>query len=208
LVSAVAARAEAICEPEWAGPGGAVRACAAASPGDIGVVLTLLLNHVRLRPGEAIYLGAGDVHAYLRGLGVEIMASSDNVLRCGLTSKHVDVDELLAVTDFTELPDPRWPDSGLGGFGVHFAVPVPDFRLHSADLDAYRKPGRAEGSCATGDMGKPYLVLCVSGAVTVDVAGARVDLTPGRAAFVPSREQAFILSGTGQTFLATVNLEI
>ncbi len=76
-------------------------------PGDVGAVLALLLNHVRLEPGEAIYLGAGNVHAYLRGTGVEIMANSDNVLRCGLTPKHVDVDELLRVTDFSELAEPR-----------------------------------------------------------------------------------------------------
>ncbi len=82
-------------DSRWAGPASAVAHTVEEFPGDIGVVLSLLLNHVELRPGEAIYLGAGNVHAYLRGLGVEIMANSDNVLRCGLTPKHVDVPELL-----------------------------------------------------------------------------------------------------------------
>jgi mannose-6-phosphate isomerase len=177
-------------------------------PGDPGVIAAMLLNHVRLQPGEAIYLGAGNVHAYLRGTGVEIMANSDNVLRCGLTTKHVDVDELLAITDFTELPDPRWPDSQTAGFGVGFDVPVPDFQLYSADLDAYRKPGRDRGSCATGDAGKPYLVLCVSGGVRVRAEQSSVALSPGRAAFVPARDRAFTLEGTGQTFLATVGLPL
>jgi mannose-6-phosphate isomerase len=76
-------------------------------PGDIGAVLALLLNVVRLAPGEAIFLGAGNVHAYLRGLGVEIMANSDNVLRCGLTPKHIDVAEVLRVADFSPLEEPR-----------------------------------------------------------------------------------------------------
>ncbi len=60
-------------------------------PGDPGVIAAMLLNYVQLQPGEALYLGAGVPHAYLDGLGVEIMANSDNVLRCGLTPKHVDV---------------------------------------------------------------------------------------------------------------------
>ncbi|CAM5649297.1 hypothetical protein SVIOM74S_01659 [Streptomyces violarus] len=69
-------------------------------PGDPGVLAAMLLNHVRLQPGEALYLGAGVPHAYLNGLGVEIMANSDNVLRCGLTPKHVDVPELLRIVRF------------------------------------------------------------------------------------------------------------
>ena len=206
LAAAVATRAAALADPEWAGVCAAVTVAATHFPGDVGVLLALLLNHVRLQPGEAIYLGAGNVHAYLRGTGVEIMANSDNVLRCGLTAKHVDVDELLAVTDFTELPDPRWSASQAAGCGVGFDVPVPDFTLHSADLDAYRKPGRDQGSCATGDMGKPYLVLCVSGSVRVRAGQASVALGPGRAAFVPARDPVFTLEGTGQTFLATVGL--
>jgi mannose-6-phosphate isomerase len=200
LVTAVAARAEAISDPEWSGAAGAVLRAAGAFPGDVGAVLSLLLNHVRLQPGEAIYLGAGNVHAYLHGLGVEIMANSDNVLRCGLTSKHVDVDELLKITDFSELPDPRWqsdqPD--------WFRVPVPDFELAGVDLDGYRKPGQDAGECAAGDEGKPYLVLCVSGGVRVTVEGDSTDLAPGQAAFVRSRGPLFLLRGTGRAFLATV----
>jgi mannose-6-phosphate isomerase len=204
LVTAVAARAGTFDDAQWSGAAGAVLRAAEAFPGDVGVVLALLLNHVRLRPGEAIYLGAGNVHAYLHGFGVEIMANSDNVLRCGLTPKHVDVDELLEITDFSELVDPRWPDSGLAGFGVDFEVPVEDFHLHSADLDAYRKPGRPQGSCATGDAGKPYLVLCSSGGIRVRSEGSSVVLGPGQAAFVRSRGPVFTLEGTGQAFLATV----
>lgn len=75
-------------------------------PGDPGVVLSLLLNLVTLNAGEALYLPAGNLHAYLHGIGIEIMAASDNVLRGGLTAKHIDVPELLAVADTTALPLP------------------------------------------------------------------------------------------------------
>ena len=69
-------------------------------PGDVGVLAALLLNRLVLGPGEAVYLSPGSLHAYLRGTAVEILANSDNILRCGLTPKHVDVPELLRVLDF------------------------------------------------------------------------------------------------------------
>lgn len=79
---------------------------AARYPGDPSVVVTLLLNRVLLRAGEAVFLGPGNMHAYLRGFGVEVMSNSDNVVRGGMTVKHVDVEELLAVLDFEPLADP------------------------------------------------------------------------------------------------------
>ena len=130
--------------------GGVWAAAAAASvlagsdfPGDIGAVLALLLNHVRLRPGESIFLGAGNVHAYLRGFGVEILASSDNVLRCGLTPKHIDVAELLKVADFRPLLQPRSPVSVISESVTSYPVPVADFLLHADRArSGERRPGR------------------------------------------------------------------
>src|SRR5262249_28273231 len=75
-------------------------------PGDAGVLASLLLNRITLEPGQALFLAAGNLHAYLRGMAVEIMANSDNVLRGGLTPKHVDVPELLRVLDFEPVRDP------------------------------------------------------------------------------------------------------
>ena len=109
LVDAVVARVRSLPGDPAQGALRAVLLAAEDFPGDIGCVVALLLNYVRLEPGEAFYLGAGNVHAYLRGVGVEIMANSDNVLRCGLTPKHIDVPELLKITDFSPLRDPRWP---------------------------------------------------------------------------------------------------
>jgi mannose-6-phosphate isomerase len=75
-------------------------------PGDPSVVVTLLLNRVTLQPGEALHLGAGNLHAYLSGSGIELMGASDNVVRGGLTVKPVDVDELLRIVDPTPLAEP------------------------------------------------------------------------------------------------------
>jgi mannose-6-phosphate isomerase len=168
-------------------------------PGDIGIAISLLLNYVRLAPGEAIFLSAGNVHCYLRGTGVEIMANSDNVLRCALTPKHVDVDEVLAIADFSPLEDPRCVAED-SGFGPSFDIPVPDFALSVVDLDAYK------GGCAVGIPG-PYLVLCVEDSVEVSAdEAAPLVLRPGRAAFVSSTREgrAFTLRGSGRVFCATV----
>jgi mannose-6-phosphate isomerase len=103
LVRAVAAAAGARPDrPEYV----TTAELAEAYPGDPGVLVALLLNRVRLAPGEALFLPAGNIHAYLQGTALEVMASSDNVLRAGLTSKHVDAAELVRITDFTPHPLP------------------------------------------------------------------------------------------------------
>lgn len=128
-------------------------------PGDPSAALVLILNYVALEPGQAIYLGAGNLHAYLGGVGIEVMASSDNVVRCGLTSKHVDVDEVLRVLDTTPLPDPVVRASLDSDGGMRYPVPVPDFRVSTYDIDG-SVSWRADG---------PELVLCTSGE-TVEIA--------------------------------------
>jgi mannose-6-phosphate isomerase len=161
-------------------------------PGDPGVIAAMLLNHVRLQPGEALFLGAGIPHAYLSGLGVEIMANSDNVLRCGLTPKHVDVPELLRIVRF-EPSDPGVlrPEASPEGEEV-YETPIDEFRL-----SRYVLP---EGG-ATHDLTRdtPQILLCTAGTVR---AGAH-ELRPGRSVFVPAGEQAEI-SGAGTVFRATV----
>jgi mannose-6-phosphate isomerase len=122
------------------------------------------------------------------------MANSDNVLRCGLTPKHVDIPALLKITDFTELSEPRWPVT-VDGFGAEFAVPVPDFALHLMDvIDVGSTSVRLAG---------PSIALCTSGSVTVEAAGTSVELGPGRAAFVVA-DESFTLSGKGKLFVAGV----
>ncbi|HEY5882264.1 MAG TPA: mannose-6-phosphate isomerase, class I, partial [Nakamurella sp.] len=98
-------------------------------PGDPGVLASLLLNRITLQPGQALYLPGGNMHAYLAGVGIEIMANSDNVLRGGLTPKHVDVPELMKVLDFSP-GDVQilHGDPGLAGERV-YRTPTPEFRL-------------------------------------------------------------------------------
>lgn len=154
---------------------------AAMYPGDPSAAILLLLNYVSMQPGEAIYLGAGNVHAYLRGTGVEIMASSDNVLRAGLTTKYVDPDEVLRVLDDTPLVEPLVQPVRSEDGALSYPVPVADFRITRYELDGERA-WTAEG---------PELVLCTSG-----TAGS---LRQGECA-VATDAETINLSGTGTVF--------
>ncbi|WP_327748824.1 mannose-6-phosphate isomerase, class I [Streptomyces europaeiscabiei] len=161
-------------------------------PGDPGVIAAMLLNHVRLQPGEALFLGAGIPHAYLNGLGVEIMANSDNVLRCGLTPKHVDVPELLRIVRF-EATDPGVlrPEASPDGEEV-YETPIDEFRLSRLVLPEATAPH--DLTRAT-----PQILLCTAGSVR---AGEHT-LAPGESVFVPADEKAEV-SGPGTLFRATV----
>ena len=116
-------------------------------PGDAGVLAAMLLNRMHLEPGEAIYLPAGNLHAYLRGVGVEVMANSDNVLRGGLTPKHVDVPELLRVLDFTPAAEESLhPAVDRDGFELDYRTPADEFAVSVLTLDG-REP-RPRSRCA------------------------------------------------------------
>ncbi|GEK81016.1 mannose-6-phosphate isomerase, class I [Agrococcus baldri] len=141
---------------------------AAAHPGDAGILVALLLNRVSLSPGEALYLPAGNLHAYLEGLGIELMGPSDNVLRGGLTPKHVDVDELLAVVDTTPLDDPRLPAVELDG-AIAYRPDAP-FELRLVEGEHRVEPGRA-------------LLLAVSPA-RVEIDGETRELDAAEAAWI------------------------
>jgi mannose-6-phosphate isomerase len=163
-------------------------------PGDIGVVVALLLNRVRLAAGEAVWMPAGNLHMYLYGTGVEVMAASDNVLRGGLTPKHVDVPELLRVLRFEVLTNPVVRPVSVAPGLVTWPVPVDDFALHRAEPagDAITLPGHG-----------PRIVLCLRGEVRVDDGSGAVTLTGGRAAFGAAGRTA-TLSGAGEAYQATV----
>lgn len=160
-------------------------------PGDMGIVSALMLNLVQLSPGQAIFLPAGNLHAYLQGTGVEIMANSDNVLRGGLTPKHVDVPELLSVLDFTDGPVPVIEPPASSPGEVRYAPPVAEFALSRLAVS----PQRPWQLVARG----PEVLLCVEGAVC---AGG-LDLDRGASAFVPASDGAYELRGEGVLFRAT-----
>ncbi len=171
------------------------RRLAALYPADPGVVVALLLRLVHLEPGEALFLPAGNMHAYLHGVGVEIMASSDNVLRGGLTPKHVDVPELLHVLRFEEaaIPVVRARD-GLPGERI-YPTPARHF-----ELSRIQPP---EGGFDTAVWG-PEILLCTQGQLTGADAGGRVALRAGASAFVPASTERYRLEGSGVAFRAAL----
>ena len=170
---------------------------AALYPGDAGVVSALLLNQVHLAPGEAIFLDAGNLHAYLEGTGVEIMASSDNVLRGGLTKKHMDLPELVRVLDFVDGPvTPLRPD----GEGV-YRTPAREFLLSVV------RPTEPVTFHPAG----PEILLCTEGTAQIVSDGFTTVLEPGASAFVAASTPAFVVAGakggpTPTVYRATVNL--
>jgi mannose-6-phosphate isomerase len=176
-----------------------VTTLAAHYPGDPGVLVALLLNHVRLQPGEAIWMPAGNLHAYLKGAGVELMAASDNVLRGGLTPKRVDVPELLKVLRFEVLDDPILRSTEVAPGIRTWPVPIPDFVLYRVDLDGTRPPTEipADG---------PRIILTVAGDFFVgeSLDGTPVELSRGEAAYAPASAGKIKLAGTGQAFVAAV----
>ena len=173
-----------------------VRRLADAYPGDPGIVISLLLHSVRLTKGEALYLPAGNIHAYLDGLGIELMAASDNVLRGGLTPKYIDVPELLSVLDFTPLPVPYLrPETTEDGLRV-FRPDVPDFVLVE-----YDGPGEASWKL-TG----PAIALCTSGEVSVAGAASSAQLSRSRSVYLSADEDRVRFSGDGTVFLASTAL--
>jgi mannose-6-phosphate isomerase len=198
LVDAVAAACRAHPGGELAAERRTAAELAERYPGDAGVLVALLLNHVGLAPGEALFLPAGSPHVYLSGTGVEIMASSDNVLRGGLTGKHVDVPELLRVLDCTPGP-PRLVASRTAPDGERlYPAPVREFRLTRLALGQIP---------STVDGGRPQILLCVEGSVTVStVDGSAEVLARGESGYLPASEEKVILSGPGVLFRATPNL--
>lgn len=156
-------------------------------PGDAGVLAALLLNRISLAPGEAIFLPAGNLHAYLRGVGVEVMANSDNVLRGGLTPKHVDVPELLRVLDFTPTSEARLrPSSFREGFELRYLTPTDEFAVTLLALD-----GECLGhevDVPSGHDG-PQILLCTEGSTIVQGQCRSLTLERGMAAWLAADDE-------------------
>lgn len=197
-------------------------------PGDVGALSSYLLNRVTLLPGEALFMNAGEVHAYLKGLGVEIMANSDNVVRAGLTSKHVDIPALLECMSFhPKMPFyPEQYESGKISRSFSYRPPVEEFALTMFDLhDGEPLPIQAAG---------PRILLVLDGEITLSYGGSvglkappsinistgrpmtrpipvisglpptTVTLPRGASIFVPDAIGAGELAGSGQVVCAWV----
>lgn len=185
---------------EFAGRAALARRLAQRYPGDPGVLVALLLNHVTLAPGEAIWMPAGNLHSYLHGVGVEIMAASDNVLRGGLTPKHVDVPELLRVLRFEVLAEPVLAPVPVSPGVVTWPAPVTDFALYAVDVDQALPR-------VTLAVPGPRLVLCVAGEVVVDDADGAVVATSGQAAIGLAGPGPLTVRGSGRVYVASVGTD-
>jgi mannose-6-phosphate isomerase len=179
----------------YSGAAAAAVRIAADHPGDLGVVASLLLRHAVLEPGQAVFMAAGGLHAYLHGTGIELLANSDNVVRAGLTGKHLDVPELLTLLDpSVEVPilAPRTLADGIAWFDT----PAPEFRLYLVDLVGNTVPLPGEG---------PRIMLCTEGsAVLRSESGQRTEIGRGGSCFVSAADGAVSCTGQAHLFLATV----
>jgi mannose-6-phosphate isomerase len=168
-------------------------------PGDPGVLAPIYLNLLEIPPGRALFLPPKTMHAYLYGTGMEIMANSDNVLRGGLTAKHVDLAELLNTLEFDPLfPDPAAPEK-MDGPEQRFAAPADEFCLSVIRLDPDTR------YCSPKEHSADIL-FCLDGQAEIRriKTDTRLDLCHGRAAIVPAAAGAYEISGRGKIFKAGV----
>ncbi|MFA0657040.1 mannose-6-phosphate isomerase, class I, partial [Vibrio sp. 10N.222.49.C12] len=158
-------------------------------PNDIGLFCVLLLNLITLNPGEAMYLNANTPHAYIKGTGLEIMANSDNVLRAGLTPKHIDVAELVACTEFKPIPFERLllAPSKLGQCDS-YDIPVSDF-----DFNIFHRPQQEEVITS----GAEILMAIDDDLTLVSQRGEHLTLTKGQSVFIPAYIGHYELSSNG-----------
>ena len=154
-------------------------------PGDIGLFTPLLLNVITLNPGEAMYLDARTPHAYLKGTGLEVMANSDNVLRAGLTPKHIDVIELASCTAFKEKPfDTLKLEPTVHEFGEQkYAIPVNDFKfsLYPSPNQAMVKPQSAE------------IIMAIDEEVVLSHQSETFVLQKGQSVFIPAYVEQYTI---------------
>ncbi|EOX7387564.1 mannose-6-phosphate isomerase [Enterobacter quasiroggenkampii] len=159
-------------------------------PDDSGLFSPLLLNVVKLNPGEAMFLFAETPHAYLQGVALEVMANSDNVLRAGLTPKYIDIPELVANVKFVAKPAAELLTQPVkNGAELDFPIPVDDFAFSLHDLSS------AETSVAQESAA---ILFCVEGEATLRKGEQRLVLKPGESAFVAANESPVSVSGTGR----------
>jgi mannose-6-phosphate isomerase len=194
-VASAAARFVAAHDPEFINTYRWAATLANTHPGDPGVVISLMCNHLTLAANEAIFLPAGNLHAYLSGAGIEVMANSDNVVRGGLTGKHVDLAALIEILDFT---DERVPviHPVLGPGGLRFPVPVEDFDLTWCRLD---------GQSGTLTTPGPQVLLCTEGTALLATGDDELKLVRGESVFVPAGAP-LSASGSAVLYRTTTNV--
>jgi mannose-6-phosphate isomerase len=171
-------------------------------PNDIGVLGPIIFNLVKLTPGEALYLPAQEPHAYLEGVGIELMANSDNVIRGGLTPKHIDVEELLQLMSFKAVPlEILTPEYNRAGERV-YQTPAAEFRLSCMDLSP-DNPFCSEQQRSV----EIYLAIRGKGQITSSATGQRMDIGKGQSFIVPAAMPDYRIKGDISLYKATVPIQ-
>ncbi|AVG24558.1 mannose-6-phosphate isomerase [Pontimonas salivibrio] len=163
-------------------------------PGDAGIAVAMLLHRVDLDPGEALFVDAGVPHAYLEGYAVELMAPSDNVLRGGLTTKHVDVEAFLDVVVLQPGDAPRLTPE-VDDSGVSTYRPAG----HGFQLSRLHGSGLQERITLSG----PSIVLCTAGSWQVRGPRGSITASRGEAWAVSQSESPLTLEGSGELWWAS-----
>ncbi|WES70565.1 mannose-6-phosphate isomerase [Superficieibacter sp. HKU1] len=167
-----------------------IRLIAEFYPDDSGLFSPLLLNVVKLNPGEAMFLFAKTPHAYLQGVALEVMANSDNVLRAGLTPKYIDIPELVANVKFVAKPAAELLTQPVkNGHQLDFPIPVDDFAFSLHDL-SNQENQITQHSAA--------ILFCVEGEAVLRKDEQQLVLKPGESAFISNAESTVAVSGTGR----------
>lgn len=164
-------------------------------PADMGVLSPFYLNVLTLKPGEALFLPAGIMHAYLQGTGFELMANSDNVLRGGLTPKHIDILELLSILDPSPFV-PRIISPNIHSGISYFPTPAPDFQLGFFSL---------ENTFVTLPCSAPTIMIAINGELNLkSQSGEEMQLSRGEAAYLRIANIPATVSGSGTAWFATL----
>ncbi|EOB3674788.1 TPA: mannose-6-phosphate isomerase, class I [Vibrio vulnificus] len=159
-------------------------------PSDVGLFAPFMLNVLTLKPGQAMYLDARTPHAYLKGVGLEIMANSDNVLRAGLTPKHIDVDELAKCTLFEEKPvESLLCQPETDGDYHRYPISVPDF-----NFDCFM-----QADDTVVQLHSAEILFAIDCDTTLShKSGEKITITKGESVFIPAYAQEYTLSSKGR----------
>ena len=166
---------------------------------DIGVLSPIFLNLICLKPGEALFLNAGELHAYLNGTGIELMANSDNVLRGGLTPKHVDVPELIKILTFEEKELDVIVPEAVSPFEKVYPRKADEFVLSAISI----KPGQTYTASSNRTA---EILLCISGNAIIreEDGTAAIDLNQGTSVFVPAAAGRYTIQGEAKIYKAAI----
>lgn len=176
-----------------------IQIIAKSYPNDIGILAPLMLNLVSLEPGQALFLHSGELHSYLSGVGIELMAASDNVLRGGLTSKHIDVPELVEVVEFKPQPVSILTPVKKSEYEVVYYTPAEEFVLSVICVPPGGIYHSKKNSCVE-------ILLCTEGeGVLHDIVDdVRIRAKKGDSFFVPAAVSRYTIEGGTTFYKATV----